>query len=103
MKGGLGGLIVQARQMRQRMEELRAELESREVRAEAGEGAVRVVATCGQRLKSLKIEPGACEERELLEDLLVTAINRALEEGRRIGDEEMKRLTGGVDLPAGLL
>lgn len=101
MKGGLAGLVKQAQTMKKKMEELQKELDSVVVEAEAGEGAVRVRASARQRLLELKIAPAAAADPELLEDLVLTAVNRALDEGRKLSDTRMQALTGGVSLPFG--
>lgn len=101
MKGGLSGLLKQAQTMKKKMEELQSELETLTVEAEAGEGSVRVKANARQRLLELRIDPAAAQDTGLLEDLLLTAVNRALDEGRRISDARMQAITGGVNLPFG--
>jgi nucleoid-associated protein EbfC len=97
----MSGLIKQAQNMKKRMEELQNEMAESTVEAEAGEGAVTVTATCRQTLKSIRIKPELAEDIELLEDLVLTAVNRALESGRESYDSRMAKLTGGVNLPFG--
>jgi len=94
----LGKLMKQAARMQQQMEAKQAELAQRTVEATAGGGAVKVVARCDGRVASVHVDPAAINpaEAQLLEDLLLTAINKALDQARDIANTEMQQLTSGV-------
>lgn len=100
-------LMKQAARMQQQMQEQMAqtqeELASRTVEASSGGGAVTVTATCDGAIKSIRIKPEAMdpEDAEVLEDMVLSAVNSALEEGRRVSGEEMGKITEGMGLPGG--
>ena len=77
-------LMRQARQFQEKMEKVQQELEKATVEASSGGGAVTVVMTGQQQLQSVKILPEAAEDTEMLEDLVLTAMNEALK-GRAEG------------------
>ena len=85
----------------QQAQEVEAALTERTVEASSGGGAVKVVATCKGVIKSLKIDPEAVdpEEVESLEDMVLLAVNNAVEEGQKIQAEEMGKVTSGFGLP----
>ncbi len=88
----------QAQQLRQQMEYVQKNLETQEVSGQAGSGLVKVVATGGQRIKSIEIKPEALEEDlEMLQDLVTTAVNNALDKSKALAQERMGSL-----LPPGL-
>ena len=87
--------------MRQQMEEIQAQLAARTVEATSGGGAVKVLARCDGSLASIKINPQAINpaEAQLLEDLVLTAVNSALDQARQISSAEMGKATQGLGLP----
>ena len=98
------GLMKQAQQMQQKMADMQAELDNIEVEGAAGGGMVTVTMTAKGALKGVKIDPSLMvpDEREILEDLLVTAHNDARRKAEAAMQEKMKALTGGLGLPPGL-
>jgi DNA-binding YbaB/EbfC family protein len=96
-------MLRQAQQLQSRMEKLQKELENETVEATAGGGAVAVVATGGQKLVSVRIDPEAAGDVEMLQDLVVAAVNEALERSRQMASEKMSALTAGLGLPPGLI
>ena len=94
-------LMKQAMRAQQQAQEVEAALAERTVEASSGGGAVKVVATCKGVIKSLKIDPEAVdpEEVESLEDMVLLAVNNAVEEGQKIQAEEMGKVTSGFGLP----
>jgi DNA-binding YbaB/EbfC family protein len=96
-------MLRQVQQMQERMGKLQAELENETVEAAAGGGAVRTVMTGAQRLVSITIDPGAAEDVEILQDLVVAAVNEALEMSKQHAAKRMQALTSGMGLPPGLL
>ncbi len=89
-------------QMRQKMEEAQAALASKSVTAEAGGGMVTVTANGAQRVTAIKIEPSVidADDPEMLEDLVIAGVNKALEEAAAMAQVEMQKTAGGF-LPPG--
>ena len=101
LKGGIGNLMKQARQMQDKMAQLQEEMAGRTVEASAGGGMVRVVANGAGEVMSVKIDPQAVDpdDVEMLEDLVRAACNEASRKGRDMMAEQMKKLTGGLPIP----
>lgn len=98
------GLMKQAQQMQARMAEAQLELEQIVVEGEAGGGLVKVTLTAKGAMKSIAIDPSLVkpEEKEILEDLIVTAHAQARAKADEAMAEKMKALTGGLQLPPGM-
>ena len=97
----MNGLMKQAQKMREEMARAQAELEEREFTATSGGGAVTVVVSGKKELKSLTIEPEVVdpEDIEMLQDLVLSAVNEALRQVEETSNEEMSKITGGMNLP----
>jgi len=93
--------MKQAARMQQQMEEVQAQLAARTVEATSGGGAVKAVAKCDGTLASIKIDPQALNpaDAQLLEDMILSAANQALEQAKTISNTEMGRVTQGLNLP----
>jgi len=93
--------MKQAARMQQQIEQTQAQLASRTVEAGSGGGAVKVVAKCDGSVVSIKIDPQAINPADapLLEDMILTAVNQALDEAKKISNAEMGRATQGFSLP----
>ena len=93
--------MKQAMKAQQQAQEVDAAMANREVQSSSGGGAVKVVATCKGQLKSIKIDPEAAdpEDVEALEDMVMLAVNNAMEEGQKIQAEEMAKVTAGLNMP----
>ena len=91
----------QAQKMQARMQRLQEELAERKVEATAGGGMVKAVASGDGQIVSIKIEPEVLSSNdvEMLEDLVVAAVNSALENAKNMVAEEMKKVTGGINIP----
>ncbi len=100
----LGKLMKQAARMQQQMQAVQAELAQRTVEATSGGGVVRATARCDGTLAALRIDPQAITPSDpaLLEDLVLVAVNQALQRARETAAAEMSKVTGGAGLP-GLL
>ncbi len=100
-KGGLGNIMKQAQQMQRRMAELQEELEHKKVEASAGGGMVTAVVSGKQQLLELRIDPSAVDpdDVEMLQDLVTAAVNEALKQSQQMAQEEMGKLTGGMNIP----
>ncbi len=99
--GGMGNLLKQAQEMQARMAQIQEELGRRTVEATAGGGMVRVVVNGQFVLSSIKIEPAVInpQDKEMLEDLVVAAVNEGVRRAREMVSEEMSKLTGGIKIP----
>src|SRR5262245_41435864 len=97
----IGKLVKQAARMQQQMEQIQNELANRTVEASSGGGAVKVVAKCDGKLSSIKIDPQAINpaDAQLLEDMILSAANQALEQAKTISNAEMGKVTAGFNLP----
>ena len=93
--------MKQAAKMQQQMEQTQAALAARTVEATSGGGAVKVIARCDGTVATIKIDPAAVNpsDAQLLEDMLVTAVNQALEQAKEISNGEMGKITQGLSLP----
>ena len=96
-------MLRQVQQMQDRMARAQAELEQETVEAASGGGAVRVVVTGTQRLVSVHVDAGAAEDVEMLQDLVLAAVNEALDRSRELQAQKMQAVTSGMGLPPGLL
>ncbi|HEX5451870.1 MAG TPA: YbaB/EbfC family nucleoid-associated protein [Candidatus Limnocylindrales bacterium] len=92
----MGNLQRLAMQMQQEMTRIQAELAETEVEGTAGGGAVRATATGAQILRSVTIDPGAVDpdDVEMLQDLVLAAVNDALDASRRLAEQKMAALGG---------
>jgi DNA-binding YbaB/EbfC family protein len=100
----LGNLMKQAQQMQAKMAEMQERLAAAEVDGVSGGGLVRATVNGKGEVKRLKIEPSLVDpkEVEVLEDLVVAAINDARTKVDAMAAEEMKQMTGGLSLPPGM-
>ena len=104
-RGGMGGgmnmnMIKQAQKMHQDMLKMQEEMESKEYDATAGGGMVKAVVNGKHELLSLTINPEAVdpEDVEMLQDLVVAAVNEAMRKGEAEAAQNMSKLTGGLNL-----
>jgi nucleoid-associated protein EbfC len=99
------GMMKQAAQLQSKMQAMQEELGNIEVEGNSGGGMVSVRMTAKMEVKSLKIDPSLLkpEEREIVEDLVVTAINDAKRKAETAMQEKMQSLAGGLGLPPGML
>jgi nucleoid-associated protein EbfC len=97
----IGKLMKQAARMQAQVEKVQADLAVRTVEATSGGGAVKAVAKCDGTLASLKIDPAAINpaDAQLLEDMVLTAVNQALTQAKEISAAEMGKATAGFNLP----
>ena len=96
-------MLRQVQQMQGKMQKAQEELENETVEVSAGGGAVTVVATGAQKIVSVRIDPAAAEEVEMLQDLVVAAVNEAIERSKQMAAQKMQALTAGLGLPPGLI
>jgi len=99
------GMMKQAMQLQSKMKALQDELAQVEVTGTSGGGLIAAVMTAKMEVKSLKIDPSLIksDEAEVLEDLIVAALNDARRKAEAAMQDKMASLTGGLQLPPGLL
>jgi hypothetical protein len=100
----LGKLMKQATRMQRQIEVVQQELAARTVEATSGGGVVKAAARCDGTLAGLKIDPQAVNpaDVQLLEDLVLTAVNNALARAKETAAQEMNRVTGGLSFPGAM-
>jgi DNA-binding YbaB/EbfC family protein len=97
----MGNLMKQAQEFQAKMTQLQEELKLKTVEASSGGGMVTVVVDGQQEIRSIKIDPEVIdpEDIEMLQDLIMAAINDGLSRAKEMANEEMGKLTGGLNLP----
>ena len=96
-------MMQQVQKMQARMSKVQSELEAETVEASAGGGAVKAVLNGQQKVLSIEIDAEAAEDVEMLQDLVVAAVNEALERSREVASRRMQEVTAGLGLPPGLI
>jgi len=101
MKGGLGNIVRQAQKMQAQMQKIQEELANKTVEASSGGGMVKAVVNGKQELLSIKIEPEVVNpsDVEMLQDLIVAAVNEGIKRSQAMMSEEMGKVTGGLGVP----
>ncbi|HZK42837.1 MAG TPA: YbaB/EbfC family nucleoid-associated protein [Syntrophomonadaceae bacterium] len=99
--GSMNKMIKQAKKMQEEMAKMQEELQEREIEAAAGGGVVNVVINGKQELISIKINPEAVdpEDVEMLEDLIIAAVNEGIRKSQEMVSTEMGKITGGLNIP----
>ncbi len=94
-------MIKQAQKMQDQITELQSEIEAKDFTATAGGGAVEVTLTGKKTIKSLTLKPEVVdpEDIEMLQDLIISAVNEAINNIEETTEAEMSKITGGVSLP----
>jgi nucleoid-associated protein EbfC len=98
---GMSDLLKQAQEMQGRIAKIQEELGQKTVQGSAGGGMVRVTVNGQFNLTTVKIEPSVinAEEKEMLEDLLMAAVNDGMRKAREMVSAEMSKVTGGFKIP----
>lgn len=104
MPNNMNNLMKQAQKMQQQMQEMQEGLDDKEFEASAGGGAVKAVVNGKKTLVSISISPDAVDpdDVETLEDLIVAAVNEAIKKADTTVNDQMSKLTGGLNLPGGM-
>ena len=102
--GNMNNMMKQVQKMQKDMMKLQEEVEQREVEASAGGAAVTVVATGKKQISSITIKPEVVdpEDVEMLQDLVMAAVNEAIRMADEMVNKEMGKITGGLNIPGGL-
>lgn len=97
----IASMVKQAQQMQGRMAEMQESLANLKVEASAGGGMVKVEANGQQKILGVQIEASLMEsnDTEMIEDLMVAAVNQALDKARETAAEEMAKITGDLNVP----
>ncbi|MBF0243130.1 MAG: YbaB/EbfC family nucleoid-associated protein [Desulfamplus sp.] len=97
----MGNMMKQAQQLQKKMLKMQEELAAKTVEATAGGGMVKVVANGGQKIESISLEKEVVdpEDIEMLQDLILAAVNDALVKSQEMVSSEMGKLTGGLNIP----
>jgi hypothetical protein len=103
MKGGLGALMKQAQQMQENMKKVQEELGRIDVEGQAGAGLVKVTMSCKHQVKKVSIDPTLIgEDKDMLEDLVMAAMNDAVQKVEATVQAKMAGFTQGLNLPPGM-
>ncbi|MCH8027036.1 MAG: YbaB/EbfC family nucleoid-associated protein [candidate division Zixibacteria bacterium] len=100
-KENIGQMLKQMQQLQSKMQEVQTELESTKVEGSSGGGMVKVVANGKNEIVSVVIDPEVVDKDdvEMLQDLIVAAVNQAREKVQEMQSEKMSGLTGGMNIP----
>jgi DNA-binding YbaB/EbfC family protein len=101
MAKGMGDMMKQVAKMQRKMEEIQQELAEKTVEGSAGGGMVKVTANGNQDIVSIKIEKEVVnpDDVEMLEELVLSAVNQAKEKAAELQSQSMGALTGGLNIP----
>ncbi len=101
MTKGLGNIFKQAQQIHAKISQLQEEMAGKTVEASSGGGRVNVVINGKQEILSIRIDPEVVnrDDVEMLQDLIVAAVNEAIRKSQEMMTEEMKKITGGLNIP----
>ena len=99
--GNLGGMMKQAQALQDQLAKLKDEVASKTVQASAGGGMVEATVNGSQEIISIRIDPEVMKDQDvdMLQDLVVSATNEALRKSRELMADELKGLTGGMQIP----
>jgi DNA-binding YbaB/EbfC family protein len=103
MKGGIGNLMKQAQVMQENMKKLQESLAQMEIEGQAGAGLVKVIMTGRHEVRRVTIDPKLLgDDKDMLEDLVATAVNDAVRKIEATTQERMAAATAGLPLPPGM-
>ena len=102
MRGNIGQMMKQAQMMQENMRRMQEQLASIEVEGQSGSGLVKVLITCKHEVRRVTIDPSLVgDDRDMLEDLVVAALNDALRRAEQTSSDRMGSVTSGLPLPPG--
>ena len=100
--GGMNNLMKQAQKMQRQMAEMQEELKSKTIESSSGGGAVKVVINGDRLIESLEISNDVLDDVEMLQDLVMSAINEGMRQVEEMVNGQMSKITGGMGLPPGM-
>ncbi|MEE8442299.1 MAG: YbaB/EbfC family nucleoid-associated protein [Dehalococcoidia bacterium] len=94
-------MLRQAQQLQQRLANVQEELEQETVEASSGGGVVTVTITGKQKVQSIRIDPAAVDPQDvgMLEDLVMAAVNEAMDKAQEMANQRLSAITGGMKIP----
>ena len=97
-------MMKKAQEMQKKVQEMQVSLSNLEVEGTSGGGMVKIIMNCKNEVKKIDIDPSIIknDEKEVMEDLIIAALNDAKSKAEEKSQEEMKKLTGGLGLPPGM-
>jgi DNA-binding YbaB/EbfC family protein len=97
----IGKLMKQAQRIQRQMEDVQSALAAKTIETSSGGGAVKVTARCDGTLAAIKIDPAALNpnDAQILEEMLITAINNAMGQAKEVSNAEMGKVTQGLNIP----
>ena len=101
MGGNMNNMMKQMQKMQKKIEEVQAVVDATELEATAGGGAIKVVVNGKKELLDIEIDPSVVdpEDVEMLQDLVIAAVNEGLRKAEDFAANEMKKVTGGLNIP----
>jgi DNA-binding YbaB/EbfC family protein len=101
MKGGINSMVRQAQKMQAQVSKVQQEVGEMKIEASSGGGVVTAVVNGNQELLDIKIDPEVVdpEEIEILQELVVGAVNQAMKTASDVMDKEIEKITGGLSIP----
>ena len=101
MQKGIGNMMKQAQQIQSKIQDIQKELANKKVEAESGGGMVKVVANGKGEILSIQIEKELIkqDDKDILEDLILVAVNEGLRRSQELNTAELSKVTGGLKIP----
>ena len=104
MNNNFNDMMKKAQEMQKKMQEMQNSLSNLEVEGTSGGGMVKVIMNCKNEVKKIDVDPSVIKQDDkiMMEDLIVAALNDAKSKAEEKSQDEMKKLTGGLGLPPGM-
>tara|TARA_B100000745_G_scaffold50845_1_gene30370 strand:+ start:92 stop:418 length:327 start_codon:yes stop_codon:yes gene_type:complete len=104
MNNNFNDMMKKAQEMQKKMQEMQNSLSNLEVEGTSGGGMVKVIMNCKNEIKKIDVDPSIIkqDDKTMMEDLIVAALNDAKSKAEEKSQDEMKKLTGGLGLPPGM-
>lgn len=100
--GGMGNIMKQAQKMQRQMAQMQEDLKSKTVEASSGGGAVKVTINGERAIEALEISEDVLDDVEMLQDLVISAVNEGMRQIEELVNSQMSKITGGMGLPPGM-
>ncbi len=99
LPGGMQNFMKQAQQMQTKMAKVQEELVTKTVESTSGGGAIKITMNGQQAITQIVISADAAGDAEMLQDLVMTAVNDGVKKSKALAEEEMAKVTGGMNIP----